>query len=193
MIFYGLTGIYQIRNKINDKRYIGSAVDVYARWQVHKSRLRRNIHSNHHLQNAWNKYGEENFDFQYRLLCSVERLREYEQAFLDNARCEYNIARCATATMLGRNLSESHKRKLSKAMTGKTHTKKTREKLSKMMTGKGNHRYGERCSKETRQKMSESHKGQVQWNKGKHLSDEHKKKLSEATTRYWAKKKAGEI
>ena len=57
------TGIYMIRNKVNNKIYIGQSVDIRARWGVHVWKLRNNIHFNTHLQNSWNKYGEDSFEF----------------------------------------------------------------------------------------------------------------------------------
>lgn len=163
MAHSALCGIYQIKNKVNEHRYIGSSVNIQRRWKQHKSRLSLGIHHNAILQGAWNKYGEDNLEFKILLLCKRDDTLKYEQAFLDKITPHYNIAENVSAPMLG-----------------KTHTKKTREKLSKMMTGEGNHRYGKKCSKETKRKMSKSHKGQVQWNAGQHLSKEHKKKVSDA-------------
>lgn len=62
-----VAGIYKIINKINNKYYIGSScncIGAYGnRKGSHFSRLRRNKHKNPHLQNAYNKYGEKNFQF----------------------------------------------------------------------------------------------------------------------------------
>lgn len=55
-------GIYIIQNKINNHKYIGSSINIRHRFSQHKSTLRHNTHRNKHLQNAWNKYGEENFE-----------------------------------------------------------------------------------------------------------------------------------
>lgn len=54
-------GIYQILNLINNKCYIGQSVDIKNRIYTHIGSLRSNSHFNKHLQNAFNKYGEENF------------------------------------------------------------------------------------------------------------------------------------
>lgn len=54
-------GIYEIRNLINNKVYVGQSVAIRQRLSRHKSVLRHNKHDNNHLQNAWNKYGESNF------------------------------------------------------------------------------------------------------------------------------------
>ena len=56
-------GIYKIINVINDKFYVGSAVDLKRRKTRHFSELRKNKHNNRHLQAAWNKYGEQAFVF----------------------------------------------------------------------------------------------------------------------------------
>ena len=51
------------------KKYIGKTmVGFKVRKYRHIRELRLNTHVNNHLQNAWNKYGEENFDFSIVLL-----------------------------------------------------------------------------------------------------------------------------
>jgi len=61
---YKLAGIYQIRNLINNKIYLGSAYNLYDRYRVHKSTLLNNKHDNEHLQRSFNKYGKDNFIFE---------------------------------------------------------------------------------------------------------------------------------
>jgi group I intron endonuclease len=56
-----LIGIYVIENIANRKVYIGRSKDIGSRISSHKHNLRNNIHINKYLQNAWNKYGENNF------------------------------------------------------------------------------------------------------------------------------------
>ena len=60
---YHKEGIYMILSLKDNKKYIGEAVSIYKRWWGHRMNLRFNRHTNRHLQNAWNKYGEENFIF----------------------------------------------------------------------------------------------------------------------------------
>lgn len=57
-------GIYSIKNSINNKKYFGLSTNIKRRWSDHKNSLRKNKHENSLLQNAWNKYGEENFEFE---------------------------------------------------------------------------------------------------------------------------------
>lgn len=58
-----MMGIYSIKNKINGKIYIGQTQDIDKRWNQHINNLNKNKHINIYLQNAWNKYGQDNFDF----------------------------------------------------------------------------------------------------------------------------------
>jgi len=58
------SGVYQIINLVNGKCYIGSSVNIKKRWAEHIANLQRGTHHCQHLQRAWNKYGESNFDFE---------------------------------------------------------------------------------------------------------------------------------
>lgn len=58
-----MIGIYKIVNKINNKVYIGESLDIERRWDEHKEDLNNNKHHSKKLQSAWNKYGEESFEF----------------------------------------------------------------------------------------------------------------------------------
>lgn len=89
------SGIYQITNKINGKKYIGSSKDIYKRWYQHKYELNKNKHGNKHLQNAWNKYGQDSFEFEIIEECEPEKRLYLEQFYIDKYKvCKdgYNIA-----------------------------------------------------------------------------------------------------
>ena len=78
-------GIYKITNKINHKFYIGSAINIKNRWNLHISALRGNRHCNTHLQRAWNEYGEDNFLFEIiEIVENKEDLIKREQFYLDS-------------------------------------------------------------------------------------------------------------
>ena len=54
-------GVYVIECITNGKKYIGSSVNPTNRLITHFRELRNNKHSNPHLQNSWNIYGEKLF------------------------------------------------------------------------------------------------------------------------------------
>lgn len=77
-------GIYCFKNKVNNKIYIGSAKNLRKRLVQHLSNLRLNKHHSIHFQNAWNKYGEENFDYEViELIEDVSILLVREQYYLN--------------------------------------------------------------------------------------------------------------
>lgn len=53
--------IYFIINKVSGDRYVGQTTNFSRRKTEHLSKLKNNIHPNVKLQNAYNKYGEDNF------------------------------------------------------------------------------------------------------------------------------------
>lgn len=85
-------GVYKIINLVNNKIYIGSSCNLGQRLWCHRANLRHNKHHNPHLQNAWNKYGEENFDYCIIERCSEDKQYEREQFYIDSCHPEYNIA-----------------------------------------------------------------------------------------------------
>jgi group I intron endonuclease len=58
------SGIYQIRNLVNGKVYIGSTIDFSKRWIRHKKEALGKYHRNKHFQSAILKYGIETFVFE---------------------------------------------------------------------------------------------------------------------------------
>ena len=84
-----ISGIYKIVNKVNGKYYVGRAKNIIgSRWGKHKRCLRHNIHWNDHLQSAWNKYGESNFEFIVTEKTPLNELVKTEQKYLDIAEME---------------------------------------------------------------------------------------------------------
>jgi group I intron endonuclease len=81
------SGVYQIRCNTNGKIYIGSAVNMPVRWAGHRRSLQRGVHRNRHLQRAWNKYGEERFDFTVLEYVTPAFLLRAEQQWIDKSQC----------------------------------------------------------------------------------------------------------
>lgn len=93
----GNCGVYEILNTKNGKRYIGSSKELEKRFSQHRASLRNNNHKNNHLQRAFNKYGEENFNFSIIVYCDKSRRIDYEQYWINrlnacNPKNGYNIA-----------------------------------------------------------------------------------------------------
>ena len=55
---------------------------------THKLQLRKQSHHNPHLQNAWNKYGENNFYVMVTESVNPQNLFEVEQKYLDLVKSE---------------------------------------------------------------------------------------------------------
>ena len=98
-------GIYKIINVVNNKFYIGSAVNFSRRKSRHFSELRTGKHNNRYLQAAWNKHGETAFIFvivekvtDKSMLLEVENRWLKEHVGKDYC---YNLGVDATAPMLG--------------------------------------------------------------------------------------------
>lgn len=123
--------IYCILNKVNLKRYIGSAVKFNRRKNYHLSKLRKGNHENSYLQNSWNKYGEENFEFLILEKISDEsQLILREQWWIDNTPSQYNICKVA-GNCLGRKHTDEAKKKIAFYNSNlKTYSKETRKKIS---------------------------------------------------------------
>lgn len=88
--------IYFIINKVNGKRYVGQTTDFSRRKYTHFRCLRENRHANIKLQNAWNKYGEENFIIERIIFenTTKEELDELEKYYIqkyDSINNGYNI------------------------------------------------------------------------------------------------------
>lgn len=79
-----IIGIYQIKNIINNKIYIGSSKDIFRRWKEHKGLLNNKKHHSYRLQIDWNEYGESNFEFSIlEVVSDINKLLEIEQTWLD--------------------------------------------------------------------------------------------------------------
>jgi len=77
-----LEGIYQIKNSVNGKCYIGQSKDIKNRFMRHKANLRHNNHVNKHLQAAWNRYGEKVFEFNIIEECCANELNVRESYWI---------------------------------------------------------------------------------------------------------------
>ena len=181
-------GIYKIRNTVNGNQYVGSAVNLVQRKSMHWTRLRREVHENGHLQRAWKKYGEENFEFLVVGRCLPDRLLALEQEVMDHLKPEYNINPTAGSS-LGVQRSEKTLHKISKAKMGRVHTEETRRNMSEAKMGNTN-ALGHVHTEEHRRKIGDAQIGHVHTEEARHkisealmghvVTEETRRKISKA-------------
>lgn len=160
-------GIYAIRNTINGKQYIGSAVKFYNRFKEHRSFLNRGLHHSKKLQNSWNKHGADAFEF---LIIEVVEdklmLIVREQHWIDRysaAQLGYNISPTAGSTW------------------GVKASQETREKRSKTLRSMSASMFAARSAAAKGRTFTEEHKAKIgAANKGRTASEDARKKMSEA-------------
>lgn len=173
------SGVYAITNLVNGNRYIGSSKNIGKRWALHKCELNKGTHHNSHLQNAWNLYGKDNFEFTIIEECDKEFLLDREQSFLDTTKPEYNMCLVAGSCegikrAKGKKLSVEHRAKISVSMMGNNRSsgyKHSAETCAKKMGNTNS--LGCVRSAETRAKISAALKGKI-------LSRETRAKMSTA-------------
>lgn len=84
--------IYSIINNKTKERYVGQTIDLERRKKEHFKDLESNKHLNKKLQSAWNKYGKNNFSFEYQKydLANKDELNILEKAFIQQYDSYYN-------------------------------------------------------------------------------------------------------
>lgn len=128
-----ISGIYKILNTITNKVYIGSAVDCNRRFIEHRKNLKANDHRNSYLQNAYNKYGLDAFQFIVIEACETSKLIELEQSWINWTKCcnenfGYNLNPTAGSN-LGKKFSEDFKKKARARQIGKKLSEETKLRI----------------------------------------------------------------
>ena len=199
------SGIYKITNLKNGKFYIGSSKDIEFRWSEHKKHLNGNYHINKKLQNAWNFYGKENFEFTIIELINDFGLLVKEQFYLDMFKPHmkeigYNINPSAYG---GDTITNNpNKEQIIKNMTvannvghmhGKKHSDEAKERQRDRAVGRytlewfvdkygvesGTLKYKERNNKLANRNINYSYDNGLKGKKRGAMSDEMKRKISE--------------
>jgi group I intron endonuclease len=163
---YFRIGIYGIRNLVNGKIYVGkTGMNFGDRWDSHRSLLNNGKHDNPHLQNAWNKYKQENFEFIVLEDCEVDDLSDREKYYIKlykDMGLAYNIHDGGDEGYnLGKHLSDETKRKIGE-----------KNRINGL---------GRKASDETKAKMSDSHTGM----KYAPMSEDGRENIRQAQRRYY--------
>jgi len=128
------SGIYCIRNKVNNKVYIGKAKCIYRRIRQHVNNLNKKNRDeeNDHLINSWHKYGRENFEYFVVEYVPLDLLKTQELYWQKSYNCTdrkkgYNIRLDSETNCI---VSEETRNKCSKAQIKRFKDPKERLKVS---------------------------------------------------------------
>jgi group I intron endonuclease len=146
--------VYQIRNLVNNKVYVGSTVRPRLRRRDHRRKLGLGIHQSPRLQAAWRKYGGKSFAFEIlEVVEAAELLLPAEQRWMDalksyDHKFGYNLCpvagridgykhtEAAKAKMKGRKFTDEHRAKLSAARRAYKQSPATNAKRSAANRGR---------------------------------------------------------
>lgn len=127
------SGIYHIKNLANGMMYVGRACDWKKRQRQHRHSLVTNKHQNTHLQHAWNKYGENCFEFRLIWQEQSDRLVELEGLVLDelfDSGRLYNMHKSSEGGLRGMRMSDASKAKLALSRASSEAVKAHIERIS---------------------------------------------------------------
>ena len=193
--------IYQIKNSKTGKCYIGQTTDFKRRKREHLNELRKHKHANLYLQNAFDKYGEDSFEFTILEECEKEQANDREIFWLNNfggfeSSNNYNLCQAGGAKgiseetrekLRSRIMSEETRRKISESRKG-IKLNLTDERRRQISESNRQRFTGKKHTEESKRKMSETLKARAKnhpaWGMtGKHHSEETKKKISESESK----------
>lgn len=149
------SGIYEIRNRLSGKSYLGQAKRFKERWKNHSLNLRNGKHENSHLQLSFFKYVEKvNVDdfLEFHILEIMENSTKRERLLREEF-------------WIDQYLKNGYK----------LYNKKLKPTLEESVSDCWSH-----TPEVTRKKMSLSRKGRKAWNKGIKISEEHRQNIKKA-------------
>ena len=130
------SNIYIITNKLNNKKYVGQAIDINQRWMRHRSDYKRL--TSKYLYRAMNKYGIDNFLFEVlESEIPIESIHEREIFWIEQL---------GTKAPLGYNMTDGGEGSINRIVSAET-----REKIS-------NSKKGSKCSDESKKNFSKRNK-----------------------------------
>ena len=100
------SGIYKISNKVDSRIYIGSSNCLRRRYLYHRSHLKRNASTSHHLQRFCNKYSINMLIFTVLEIVPQELLIEKENQYIADLKPEFNLMQQAVYVKGGKRKPE---------------------------------------------------------------------------------------
>ena len=113
--------VYSITNLLTSRVYIGYTRQLYKRWVQHRTALKRGEHDNKALQESWDKYGKDAFDFNIVEECEHEVSLERERFHILQCESVFNVrsAEGHKDKMKGHVITPEQRKKQSDALKGK--------------------------------------------------------------------------
>lgn len=139
----GKSGIYRWNNKITNKSYVGSSINLGSRLSIYyskKAMLGKVKSRTSIIYSALLKHDYSNFSLDILEYCEADVLVEREQYYLDLLKPEYNILKAANSRI------------------GSKHSFNTRALMSLKLKGENHPSFGKTLSQEMRLKISERNK-----------------------------------
>lgn len=128
--------IYLITNLVNGKKYVGQSVNPQKRWYEH-TRLSKLESPSQHIHRAMKSHGIENFKFELIDECSTrDILNELEVKWISHYDTFKGHGYNMTEGGDSYDMSDEHKRNISKAHIGKKHTEEHKRNHSLSLKGK---------------------------------------------------------
>jgi len=127
-------GIYCIKNKVNNKVYIGKSKNIYERIRQHINMLnKKSKNENRHLINSWHKYGRDSFEYYVLEDLPIDKLKERELYWIKERKAlcgdtGYNLRLDSETSCI---VSDETRQKLSEAQKKRYENQEERDKVSK--------------------------------------------------------------
>ena len=194
--------VYSLRNKKNNKEYIGLTLQTLEeRIMHHKSHAKK---GSYHINKAIREYGIENFEPRVLFTYSAPTKKEVKSKLrpLEIKSMEWNISYFPfgynhNKPANGKNHTEESKKLMSESTSGeknpqygkkgkdspnwgKKHRKESLQLMSEKMSGENNPMFGKSHTEEWKQNMSKRFSGENNPFYGKQLSLDHRNKISES-------------
>jgi group I intron endonuclease len=159
------SAVYRWVNKVNNKTYVGSSIDLSTRLYKYFS-LRHLVKAKTPIYNALLKYGYSNFRLEILEYCNIKDTISREQYYIDNLKPDYNLAKTAGSTLGFKFTEETLELLKKRSIYASSHSGEIKKKLSEAATGRV---------------LTEDEKEKIaNWHRGKIVSDETKSKISKA-------------
>jgi group I intron endonuclease len=181
------SGIYEIVNTSNGKRYVGQAINLSKRTYEHRRRLTIGCHPNTALQAAFHKYGAQSFEIRILEVVDVVGLTAEAAKLLLTDREQHHIER--TPAGMGYQLAPSAGSTLGYRFSSDARMKMSAAKLRPEERARVSAQHkGKKVRPETLEKMRAANLGKFASEEDRRLissgfTDESRKKIAESNAR----------